>query len=228
MSHIRVLIVDDSAFTRKVLREVLSRDSTIEIVGVARDGLEALEKVAELRPDVTTLDLVMPELDGLGVLRELPKESPPRVIIVSVSQAQTDLAIEALQNGAVDLVTKPSALATDRLYKLSKELVAKVKAAAEAVPRLRAVSPRPLGSSMPARHADRAAAGVRLVVSGTSTGGPLAPDADICLTSGRSAGARGHCPSYPRGLYGAARGSSEPARAHEDYGSVRRHGVAVE
>lgn len=175
MSRIRVLVVDDSAFTRKVIREVLSRDSAIEVVGVARDGLEALEKVAQLRPDVMTLDLVMPELDGLGVLRELPKDSPPRVIVVSVSQAESDLAIEALQKGAVDLATKPSSLATDRLYELSGELAAKVKAAAQAVPKLRSVCPTPPGSSAAAlRPAGRPGAALRVVVLGTSTGGPQA------------------------------------------------------
>jgi two-component system, chemotaxis family, protein-glutamate methylesterase/glutaminase len=66
---VRVLVVDDSAFARKVLREVLSRAGGLEVVGIARDGLEALEKVQELAPDVVTLDLVMPGLDGLGSSR---------------------------------------------------------------------------------------------------------------------------------------------------------------
>jgi two-component system, chemotaxis family, protein-glutamate methylesterase/glutaminase len=174
MSRIRVLVVDDSAFARKVIREMLSRDSAIEVVGVARDGLEALEKVAQLRPDVMTLDLIMPELDGLGVLRELPKERPPRVIVVSVSRAQSELAIEALQRGAVELVTKPSALATDSLQRLSAELVTKVKEAAQAVPMLGPASPAPLEASVPARRAAHAALGASLIVIGTSTGGPQA------------------------------------------------------
>jgi len=70
--NVRTLVVDDSAFARKVLRESLSRIPGIEVVGIARDGLDALEKIAELRPDVITLDLVMPHLDGVGLLRALP------------------------------------------------------------------------------------------------------------------------------------------------------------
>ena len=108
---IRVLVVDDSAFARKVLREVLS-GSGIEVVGTARDGLEALEKIASLKPDVVTLDLVMPNLDGLGVLQNLPVQAAPRVVIVSVSDGETELGAEALSAGALDIVCKPTALAT--------------------------------------------------------------------------------------------------------------------
>lgn len=177
MSHsrpIRVLVVDDSAFARKVIREVLSRDPAIEVVGIARDGLEALEKLGELRPEVMTLDLLMPELDGLGVLRAMPKDSPTRVVVVSVSGSDTELAVEALETGAVDLVTKPTALATDRLYDLSTGLIPKVKAAAGAKPRLgapRARGAEPLRSvKLPAAPALK----TQLVVIGTSTGGPQA------------------------------------------------------
>lgn len=171
MKRVRVLVVDDSAFARKVIREVLSHDPELEVVGIARDGLEALEKAAELRPDVITLDLVMPELDGLGVLRALPKDTTAKVVVVSISPADSELAIEALQIGAVDLVTKPTALATDRLYELSSELVAKVKTAAAARARLgdaEAPSPKPAPGPPPSTTT------VRLVAIGTSTGGPQA------------------------------------------------------
>ncbi|HEX2679372.1 MAG TPA: response regulator, partial [Polyangiales bacterium] len=93
---IRVLVVDDSAFARKVLRETLSA-AQIEVVGFARDGLEALEQIATLSPDVVTLDLMMPNLDGLGVLRGLPKENPPRVVVVSISSGESERGVEALQ-----------------------------------------------------------------------------------------------------------------------------------
>jgi two-component system chemotaxis response regulator CheB len=168
-SPIRVLVVDDSAFARKVLRETLSRSPLLEVVGIARDGLEALEKIAELGPDVVTLDLVMPNLDGLGVLRALPAEGGPRVVIVSISDGESALGIEALQSGAVDIVQKPTALATERLYDLSDELVAKVVAAAAAHPHPSTAAPAP-----PLVRLAPTASAVRLVVVGTSTGGPAA------------------------------------------------------
>jgi two-component system chemotaxis response regulator CheB len=164
---IRVLVVDDSAFARKVLRETLSRSPLLEVVGIARDGLEALEKIAELKPDVVTLDLVMPNLDGLGVLRALPAQGGPRVVIVSISDGDSALGVEALQSGAVDLVQKPTALATERLYDLSEELVAKVVAAATARPPTFRTAPSVIRPTP-------AAGAVRLVVVGTSTGGPAA------------------------------------------------------
>ncbi|MCP3099621.1 chemotaxis-specific protein-glutamate methyltransferase CheB [Myxococcus sp. K15C18031901] len=169
---IRVLVVDDSAFARKVLRQVLSHAEGLEVVGTARDGLDALEKLVELTPDVVTLDLVMPGLDGLGVLRALASmPSAPRVVVVSSAGEESELAVTALQTGAVELVHKPTALATDRLYELGEELVSKVRAAATAVARPSAPPPSareaapPVVVSGPARN---------LVVVGTSTGGPQA------------------------------------------------------
>jgi two-component system, chemotaxis family, protein-glutamate methylesterase/glutaminase len=164
---IRVLVVDDSAFARKVLRESLSVSSALEVVGIARDGLEALEKIAELEPDVITLDLVMPNLDGLGVLRALRGQDGPRVVVVSISDADSALGVEALQLGAVELVQKPTALATDRLYELSSELVTKVITAG--LSRNRVIDPAPARSEPP-----QAPGLTRLVVVGTSTGGPQA------------------------------------------------------
>ena len=162
----RVLIVDDSAFARKVLRDVLVRAPDLEIVGVARDGLEALEKISELRPDVVTLDLMMPGLDGLGVLRALHALGAPRVVIVSTSEGDSTLAVEALQSGAVALVHKPTALAMDRLYEMGDELIEKVRAASLARPLM--------PSAAPAIELLAAAGTTRVVVLGTSTGGPQA------------------------------------------------------
>lgn len=165
---IRVLIVDDSAFARKVLRAVLEKHTGIEVIGSARDGLEALEKIVDLKPDVVTLDLVMPNLDGIGLLRSLPPEHAPRVVIVSVSDALSAIAIEALELGAVDLVRKPTALATDQLYDLERELVLKVRAAALA----KKAPPVPV--SQVARAPAIVPQRTRLVVVGASTGGPNA------------------------------------------------------
>jgi two-component system chemotaxis response regulator CheB len=159
------LVVDDSAFARKVLREVLQAGD-VEVVGIARDGLEALEQVADLRPDVITLDLMMPNLDGIGVLNALPKQDPPRVVIVSISGEESELGVEALQAGAVMVVQKPTALATEQLYELKGALLDAVRVAALARP-----SKLPASASIiaapPPQHCD-------VVVVGTSTGGPQA------------------------------------------------------
>jgi two-component system chemotaxis response regulator CheB len=173
---VRVVVVDDSAFARKVMREVLAADSRIEIVAIARDGLDALEKITETKPDVVTLDLVMPELDGVGVLdaiRDLP--DPPRVVVVTMSDADSAIGVAALQAGAFDVVHKPTALATDRLYELGQELVQKVLLAADArfgahplPPMPVAAGPASLRGSLP--RATR----TNIIVVGASTGGPRA------------------------------------------------------
>lgn len=172
--RVRVVIADDSAFARKVLREVLSARPEIEIVAIARDGLEALEQIAEHKPDVLTLDLVMPNLDGLGVLRALPEKNPPRVIVVSISDANSELGIEALENGAVELVHKPTTLATSRLYELSNELVEKVLAAASAKPRMTSSPSLAPRITPPALTPRPGTLSKDVVVIGTSTGGPAA------------------------------------------------------
>jgi len=167
---IRVLVVDDSAFARKVMRDVLTADPDVEVVGIARDGLDALEKIAELDPDVVTLDLLMPNLDGLGVLRALAGRPSPRVVVVSTAEQDGELAVDALQAGAVDLVHKPTSLATARLYELSRELVEKVKAAAIARPDTLDAGGEPAGVMLGAHPPVRP----RVLVVGASTGGPQA------------------------------------------------------
>ena len=164
------MIVDDSAFARKVLRDVLQAAPGIEVVGIARDGLDALTKIEELDPDVVTLDLVMPNLDGLETLRALASRPRPRVIVVCMADSDSEQALAALEAGAVDVVHKPTALATDRLYELSKELVFKVQAAAEA----RATPVLPAAPLQPAEGGFRYRGTRDLLVIGASTGGPQA------------------------------------------------------
>ena len=172
--RVRVVVVDDSAFARKVMREVLANDPRIEVVAIARDGLDALEKIAETNPDVVTLDLVMPQLDGVGVLdaiRLLP--NPPRVVVVTMSDADSVLGVAALQAGAFDVVHKPTALATDRLYELGQELVTKVLLAAEARFGAR-LSPEPDAPPASVPGPLRRALRTKMLVVGASTGGPRA------------------------------------------------------
>ena len=169
---IRTLIVDDSAFVRKTVREMLSRSPYIEIVGVARDGLEALELVEQLKPDVVTCDLNMPRLDGVGFVRQQMLRRPVPILILSIAGGEAAQAINALDAGAVDFVQKPTALATDDLLRIREELIEKVKAAAHVpidslLPSQRAAEPQP---TVPARQASQ----VAIVVIGVSTGGPQA------------------------------------------------------
>src|SRR5918995_4510299 len=129
---VRVLIVDDSAYVRKVVREMLSRSPFLDVVGAARDGDEALELVEELRPDVVTLDLNMPGSDGLDFLRRQMARRPIPVLVVSVASESGELVMQALDAGAVDVVQRPTALATERMLEIAGDLVAKVKAVAAA------------------------------------------------------------------------------------------------
>ncbi len=165
-----MLVVDDSAYVRKVVSQILSRSPFLEVVGTARDGLEALDRVIELRPDVVTSDLIMPNLDGVGFVREQMARQPLPIIIVSVANEAGEQVLSALDAGAVDIVQKPTALASDRLLEIGADLIAKVRAAAEV--RLRrpastASSPRP--PLPPAMKGN-----VDAVVLGISTGGPQA------------------------------------------------------
>ena len=162
----RVLVVDDSAFARTVLARLL-RDGGVDVIGSARDGADALEQIKVLDPDVVTLDLTMPSVGGMDVLRALAGRPRPRVIVVSMSSIETELGAEALSLGAIDLVTKPTSLASDRLNEIGDELVAKVTAAALGYQ----LAPTPLPVPTPAPRPD---SDVELVMLGTSTGGPQA------------------------------------------------------
>jgi two-component system chemotaxis response regulator CheB len=161
-----VLVVDDSAFARTTLAKLLRASGDIEVVGTARDGLDAIDKIGELDPDVVTLDLTMPELDGIGVLRALAGRARPRVIVVSISGGDTELGAEALSLGAIDIVAKPTALASDRLTEVASELVAKVVAAGTRTSAV-ALAPTPTPARELSHRAD-------LAMIGTSTGGPQA------------------------------------------------------
>jgi two-component system chemotaxis response regulator CheB len=170
---VRVLVVDDSAYVRKVVKQMLSRSPFIEVVGIARDGKEALELVEQLNPDVVTSDLIMPAMNGVEFVREQMKRRPVPVIIVSIAHENGEMALEALDAGAVDFVQKPTALATEKVFEISNELIQKVKAAAS-IP----LSRLPMISTetkviTPLNQTHRSGA-VDIIVLGISTGGPQA------------------------------------------------------
>ena len=166
----RVLVVDDSAYVRKVVTQMLSRSPTVEVVGTARDGREALDRVEELQPDVVTCDLIMPNLDGVGFVAQQMARKPLPIVIVSVASEAGELALNALDAGAVDFIQKPTALASERLLDISDELIDKVTTAA--IAHLRPLPPVVPDLPRPAASTGRGAFDV--VVMGISTGGPQA------------------------------------------------------
>jgi two-component system chemotaxis response regulator CheB len=171
---VRVVVVDDSAYVRKVFKQMLSRSPFIEVVGAARDGEEALELCAALSPDVVTCDLNMPEMDGVAFVRAQMMRRPLPIIIISIASQSGEQVLAALDAGAIDFVQKPTALATDRLLDMADDLVEKVKAAARApLSRLLPVAePDPVVDEVFDRPATAVSADI--VVIGTSTGGPQA------------------------------------------------------
>jgi two-component system, chemotaxis family, protein-glutamate methylesterase/glutaminase len=166
----RVLVVDDSAYVRKVVSQLLSKSPFLEVVGTARDGQEALERVVELEPDVVTCDLIMPNLDGVGFVREQMARRPLPIVIVSVASEAGELVLSALDAGAVDVVQKPTALASERLLAIGEDLIEKVKAAAGA----RVRRPTTTEPVRPHLRAGTSKGAFDIVVLGISTGGPQA------------------------------------------------------
>jgi two-component system chemotaxis response regulator CheB len=131
MAPIRVLIVDDSAFMRHALGRLLNETPGIEVVGAASNGEEGLAFARDLRPDVITLDVEMPVLDGLGMLRRLMLETPTRVVMLSSrTTANAKITLDALEFGAIDFVSKPSGSLSIDIGRVGDELVSKVEAAA--------------------------------------------------------------------------------------------------
>lgn len=171
---IRVLIVDDSAYIRKVVKKMLSRSPFIDVVGTAYDGEEALAMVEQFKPDVVTLDMVMPQMDGLTFLRQQMARNPVRVIIVSITSESNERVLEALDLGAIDFVQKPTSLATDKIFEISDELIAKVKAAAHVPLVTLPTTPKKTKTIPPLLDKASGKKMVDIVVIGISTGGPQA------------------------------------------------------
>jgi two-component system chemotaxis response regulator CheB len=169
---IKVLVVDDSALMRKMIPQMLERDSGIRVVGTAMDGGFALEKAAELKPDVITLDLEMPRMNGIEALRQLAKKH--QVIVVSAHTTEgANATFKALAMGAFDFVPKPEHGASQHIDSIATQLTAKIRAAAQA----RQVGPPAyaLPDFPKVRKIARAkAAPSRVIAIGVSTGGPNA------------------------------------------------------
>jgi len=177
---VRVLIVDDSTLMRQLLAAVLSVDEGIEVVGEAPDPFDAREKIKALNPDVVTLDVEMPRMNGLDFLRKIMELRPtPVVMISSLTQAGADTTLEALEIGAVDFVAKPAD--NSAMLQLGGELIPKIKGAANTRLRRRVAAPQqrqPVArkSFVPARGSVD-----KLIAIGASTGGVEALKAVLML-----------------------------------------------
>jgi len=174
-TRVRVLVVDDSALMRKLIPMILERDPDIEVVGTAMDGAFALRKIAELQPDVVTLDLEMPRMDGIETLRMIMRGAPIPVIVVSThSKEGAYSTFKALALGAIDFVAKPRDAAAGHLDPIAYELTEKIKVAkrasgAKKILKLDTEPPKPAK-----RKSSVVIAPNRIVAIGISTGGPNA------------------------------------------------------
>ena len=139
MARTKILIVDDSALVRQMLTDMINQDPELEVVGVAQDPYIAREKIKQLKPDVLTLDVEMPRMDGITFLRNVMRLRPMPVVMVSTLTEQgADVTLEALEIGAVDFITKPKVDIAGKLQDYADELIEKIKIAANARVRARA------------------------------------------------------------------------------------------
>ena len=171
---ITVLIVDDSALVRQLLTDMISQDPEMEVAGVARDGVEAIKMTQELDPDVVTMDIHMPEMDGLTALEYIMKKSPrPVVMLSALVKKGAAPTLRALELGAVDFIAKPSQFPTS-VNEVREDVLDKIKAAARS--RAKEIWERTRKVKPPKRVKVRreGARGGRLVVMGASAGGPRA------------------------------------------------------
>ncbi|MCC2655856.1 MAG: chemotaxis response regulator protein-glutamate methylesterase [Panacagrimonas sp.] len=173
MNRIKVLVVDDSALMRKLLTEFLERDPQLEVIGSAPDPFVAREKIKQLAPDVLTLDVEMPRMDGLTFLENLMRLRPmPVVMVSSLTERGAETTLQALELGAVDFVTKPKIDLEAGIRQYADELIVKIKAAARA--RVRGINT--LGGAAAAVRASPTPRKMlrtteRLIAIGASTGG---------------------------------------------------------
>ena len=178
-SRVRVLVVDDSALMRKLIPQLLQGDPSIEVVGTAMDGLLGLKKIGELHPDVVTLDLEMPRMDGLAMLREIVRQYSIPVIVVSSHTSKGAYSVlNALNVGAFDFVAKPVDTHAGGLEQIARELAVKIKVASISRLPKPAFDMRPAAQLAPKPSSSREQP-ARIIAIGVSTGGPTALH-DVC------------------------------------------------
>lgn len=176
MKKIRVMIVDDSSFMRKMVGDILESDPEVEVVAKCGDGMEALEKLRSVAPDVILLDVEMPRMNGLQFLEEALQRKPERVVMLSaLTQAGSETTLLALEKGALDFISKPSGSISLDIERKKDEILQKVKAASQvSLERLkRYVAGGKVARKSIVKKEERRECG-RLVFVASSTGGPKA------------------------------------------------------
>lgn len=182
MKNVKVLVVDDSAFMRKVLTDIIAAEPHMEVIGTAKNGKEALEMIRELKPDVVTLDIEMPIMDGLTALEIAMKETPvPIVMLSSLTKEGADATLKALELGAVDFIAKPSSVFKVSTDDVKLQLLEKINMASR-------IKLRPKRAPIPSVQRPKVPSVYlgtnmikKIVAIGTSTGGPKALQAVIPL-----------------------------------------------
>lgn len=173
----RVLVVDDSAFMRRLVRDLIAESGEFDVVGVARDGEDAIRQVHALDPDIVTLDIEMPGLDGLSVLGYIMSEAPRPVVMLSAAggESSADATVRALELGAVDFVRKPSGPISLDLTRVADRLLDALRAAAATqVDRVRVLARPASGATRSVPTTRDATVAERVVLVAASTGGPAA------------------------------------------------------
>lgn len=175
MKKIRVLIVDDSALIRKILTEIINSQRDMEVIGAAPDPLVAREMIRELNPDVLTLDVEMPKMDGIDFLEKLMRLRPMPVLMVStLTERGSEVTLRALELGAVDFVSKPKVDIVSGMQEYATEITGKLRAAAQAKIRRQlplSIAPRLTADAVLPSVSNRIASTEKLIIIGASTGG---------------------------------------------------------
>ncbi|QUG43889.1 chemotaxis response regulator protein-glutamate methylesterase [Psychrobacillus sp. INOP01] len=183
----KLLIVDDSAFMRKLISDFFVDNKTIEVIGIARNGKDAIEKIKTLQPDVITMDVEMPVMNGLDALLRIMTDMPvPVVMLSSTTKSGAESTMQAMEYGAVDFIAKPSGTISLDLHKIKEELIEKVENAAQvSIKKMKKRSPQPINNraseNVVVKKIPDSPSSIKwnktnkkMVLIGTSTGGPRA------------------------------------------------------
>ncbi|GAQ16116.1 chemotaxis response regulator protein-glutamate methylesterase [Oceanobacillus picturae] len=188
MKSIRVLVIDDSAFMRKVIKDMLESDQRIQVIATARNGEDGIRKIKKLSPNVVTLDIHMPVMDGITALQYIMGECPVPVVMLSSATAEgADKTLQAISNGAVDFITKPSGSLSIENGQITKEIISKVIAASGVSIAEKPEETKIQSTDIPVQNRKQTYSRT-IVTIGTSTGGPRALQQVIpCLPADFSA-----------------------------------------